>query len=249
MKAQLRFFTNMTINCRGKLLDFTTPKVMGILNVTPDSFFDGGKLNNENDVLKQTEKMLSEGADMLDIGGMSSRPGAEIISEEEELKRVLPPIKNIIHQFPEAILSVDTIHARVAEESLNLGAHIINDISAGRYDAKMIPVVAKYHASFILMHMQGLPADMQKQPHYENVATELMRFFGERITVCKSAGIFDTIIDVGFGFGKNVEHNFTLLRNLKYFAQLNVPIMAGVSRKAMICKVLDVIPTNALNGT
>ena len=249
MKAQLRFFTNMTINCRGKLLDFSIPKIMGILNVTPDSFFDGGKFNNETEVLKQAEKMLNEGVDLLDIGGMSSRPGAEIISEEEELKRVLPHILSIIHRFPDTVISVDTIHSKVAEESLNLGVHIINDISAGRYDANMISIVAKHHAPFILMHMKGLPADMQLLPRYENITAEVMRFLAERITVCQSAGIFDTIIDVGFGFGKNVEHNFTLLRNLKYFEQLNVPILAGVSRKAMICKVLDVSPANALNGT
>lgn len=239
----------MTINCNGQLIDLSIPKVMGILNITPDSFYDGGKYLKPEDVLEQVEKMLNEGADILDIGGMSSRPGAEIIPESEELKRVLPHIKNIKQRFPKAIISVDTIRAKVADECLKTGAHIVNDISAGRFDAEMISVVAKHKAPFVLMHMKGLPADMQKQPHYENVTTEVMDFFAERIAVCRRAGILDTIIDVGFGFGKNVEHNYTLLRNLKYFAQLNLPILAGVSRKSMICKVLGVNPENALNGT
>lgn len=239
----------MTINCRGQLLEFSAPKVMGILNVTPDSFFDGGKFISEKEALHRAEKMLREGASILDIGGMSSRPGAEIISEEEELKRVIPHIKNIVHAFPQAIISVDTIRAKVAHESLAAGAHIINDISAGKFDAEMIAVVAKLHAPFIIMHMQGLPNEMQKQPHYENVVTEVLDFFAERIAVCRNAGIIDLILDVGFGFGKTVEHNYTLLRNLKYFAQLNLPLLAGVSRKSMICKPLNIIPENALNGT
>lgn len=239
----------MTINCKGQLIDLSTPKVMGIINITPDSFYDGGKDSTEGTVLEQAGKMLSEGADMLDIGGMSSRPGAEIISEDEELMRVLPHIKNIVQQFPDAVISIDTIHSKVADESLKAGAHIINDISAGRFDALMIPTVAKHKVPFILMHMQGLPADMQKLPAYQNVTTEVMDFFVERIAACRSAGINDTIIDVGFGFGKSVEHNYTLLHNLKYFAQLNTPILAGVSRKSMICKVLGINPENALNGT
>ncbi len=239
----------MTINCKGQLIDLFTPKVMGILNITPDSFYDGGKYSTEEAVLEQAEKMLREGADMLDIGGMSSRPGAEIIPAEEELQRVLPHIKNIVQQFPDAVISIDTIRSKVADECLRAGAHIINDISAGRFDSEMIPVVAKHKAPFTIMHMQGLPADMQKQPEYKNVTTEIMDFFAERIAVCRKAGILDTVVDVGFGFGKSVEHNYTLLRNLNYFAQLNVPILAGVSRKSMICKILGVNPENALNGT
>jgi dihydropteroate synthase len=248
-KAQFRFFTNMTINCKGQLLDLSIPKVMGIINVTPDSFFDGGKLTNTDAVLQHAERMLTEGADILDIGGMSSRPGAEIISAEEELKRVIAPLKTLVQHFPKAIISVDTIHAKVAEESLQIGAHIINDISAGRFDEGMLSVVSKHRAPFIIMHMKGLPSDMQREPHYENVTTEVMDFFAERIEACSKAGINDTILDPGFGFGKSIAHNYTLLRNLSYFAQLNLPVVAGVSRKGMICKVLGVNPEDALNGT
>ena len=239
----------MTINVRGKLLDLSVPKVMGILNITPDSFYDGGKYSSEEEVLKQAEKMLNEGVDIIDIGGMSSRPGAEIISEEEELKRILPHIKNIVQKFPQAIISVDTIRAKVADESLKTGANIINDISAGRFDAEVIPVVAKHKAPFVIMHMKGMPNNMQQNPQYENVTTEVMDFFAERILVCRKAGISDLILDVGFGFGKTIEHNYTLLRNLKYFSQLNLPVLAGVSRKGMIYKTLCVTAELSLNGT
>ncbi len=239
----------MTINCRGQLLDLSIPKVMGILNITPDSFYDGGKLTNEEDVIKQAEQMLSEGAAILDLGGMSSRPGAEIISEEEELRRVLPHIKNILQKFSEAIISIDTIHATVADESLKAGAHIINDISAGRFDEAMISVVAKHKVPYVIMHMQGLPNNMQQNPYYENVITEVMDFFIDRIAVCRKAGIYDLILDPGFGFGKKIEDNYSLLRNLKYFTQLNLPVLAGISRKSMICKLLDMPPDKALNGT
>ncbi len=239
----------MTINCRGQLLDLSVPKVTGILNITPDSFYDGGKLSTETEVLAKAEQMLNEGAHILDIGGMSSRPGAEIIPEEEELKRVLPHIKNIAQKFPLAILSVDTIRAKVADESLKAGAHIINDISAGRFDKAMIPTVAKHKVPFVIMHMQGLPNNMQQNPNYENVTTEVMDFFAERISVCRKAGIMDLILDPGFGFGKTIEHNYTLLRNLKYFPNLNLPILAGVSRKGMIYKTLGVNAEQALNGT
>jgi dihydropteroate synthase len=248
-KAQFRFFTNMTINCKGQLLDLSVPKVMGIINVTPDSFFDGGKLTNTDAVLQHAERMLNEGADILDLGGMSSRPGAEIISAEEELKRVIAPLKSLVQHFPNAIISVDTIHAKVAEESLGIGAHIINDISAGRFDEGMLSVVSKHRAPFIIMHMKGLPSDMQREPRYENVTTEVMDFFAERIEACRKTGINDTILDPGFGFGKSIAHNYTLLRNLSYFAQLNLPLVAGVSRKGMICKVLGINPEDALNGT
>lgn len=249
----------MTLNCRGKIVDLSTPVVMGILNLTPDSFCDGGRYYGdagsrsgdpaETGILKQVEKLLREGALIIDIGGMSSKPGAEIISEEEELKRVLKPVERILEKFPEVIVSIDTIHARVADECLQRGAHIINDISAGRFDADMISVVAKYKVPFVLMHMQGLPSDMQKNPVYENVITELLDFFAERIKVCRHAGINDLILDVGFGFGKTTEHNFTLLRNLKLFGTFNLPVLAGVSRKGMIYKTIGIKVEDALNGT
>ena len=180
---------------------------------------------------------------------MSSRPGAHIISEHEELNRVLPHVKNIVKQFPRAILSIDTIHATVADECLQAGAHIINDISAARFDARMLPAVAAHRAPFIAMHMQGLPADMQQNPHYQNVTAELMDFFAERIEACTQAGITDVIIDPGFGFGKTLHHNYTLLRNLRYFTQLGVPVLAGISRKAMVYKTLGTHAADALNGT
>lgn len=239
----------MNINAKGKQLNFSSPKVMGILNLTPDSFYDGGKLSSEKEVLQQAEKMLLEGAAILDLGGMSSRPGAEIISAEEELKRVLPAVVSIAKNFPDAVISVDTVHAKVADECLQAGAHIINDISAGRFDKAMVSVVSKHKAPLILMHMQGLPATMQKQPTYTNVVTEVMDFFAERIAACGTAGITDIILDPGFGFGKTVEHNYALLRNLKHFGQFNLPVLAGVSRKSMLCKPLGIKPADALNVT
>ncbi|HLP19375.1 MAG TPA: dihydropteroate synthase [Chitinophagales bacterium] len=239
----------MTINIKGRLLDLSKPIVMGILNVTPDSFYDGGKLTGTDALLQQAEKMLREGATILDIGGMSSRPGAEIIGEDEELERVLPAVKAIVANFPDAIISIDTIRAKVAWQAIQAGAHIVNDISAGRLDDRMIETVATALVPYVIMHMQGLPHTMQQNPEYANVTTEVMDFLAERIAVCQKAGITDIILDPGFGFGKSVEHNYTLLRNLKYFANLNLPVLAGVSRKSMICKPLGVNPDKALNGT
>ena len=239
----------MTINCRGKLIDLSSPKVMGILNITPDSFHDGGKYLNEAHALQQVEKLLAEGADFIDVGGMSSRPGAEIISEEEEIRRVLPVVESIVDKVPEAIISVDTIRSRVAKEALQAGAHIINDISAGRFDQLMMQTLATFNAPYIIMHMQGLPADMQVAPKYNDVVNEVYDFFVDRINACRAVGITDTILDPGFGFGKTVEHNYSLLRSLDYFANLRLPILAGVSRKSMVCKVLGVNADNALNGT
>ena len=239
----------MTINCRGQLLNLSSPTVMGIINLTPDSFFDGGRLGDEEKVLAQVETMLNQGAGIIDIGGMSSRPGAELISAEEELDRILAHVKNIVAKFPKAILSIDTIHAKVADECLQAGAHLINDISAGRYDANMLAVVAKHQAPFVLMHMQGLPSTMQQNPHYENVVNELLDFFAGRISVCREAGITDLILDCGFGFGKTLEHNYTLLRNLPLFSTFRLPMLVGVSRKGMITKTLNIKPEDALNGT
>lgn len=239
----------MTINCRGQLLNLSSPTVMGIINLTPDSFFDGGRLGDEEKVLAQVETMLNQGAGIIDIGGMSSRPGAELISAEEELDRILAHVKNIVAKFPKAILSIDTIHAKVADECLQAGAHLINDISAGRYDANMLAVVAKHQAPFVLMHMQGMPSTMQQNPHYENVVNELLDFFAGRISVCREAGITDLILDCGFGFGKTLEHNYTLLRNLPLFSTFRLPMLVGVSRKGMITKTLNIKPEDALNGT
>ena len=248
-KVELRFFTNMQLLCREKKIFFDSPLIMGILNVTPDSFFDGGTLLSEKHFLQRVEKMLTEGGSILDVGGMSSRPGANIISEQEELKRVLPAVELLVKHFPDAVISVDTIRAKVAHESLLMGAHIINDISAARFDAKMLDTVVKHNAPLILMHMQGLPSSMQQNPQYDDVVNEVFLFFEERIEACKNAGVQQLILDVGFGFGKTVQHNYTLLKNLEKFRKFELPLLAGLSRKSMICKVLNVEPEDALNGT
>jgi len=239
----------MTINCRGKLLDLSSPKIMGILNITPDSFFDGGRFTDEKAILKQVEKMLHEGAHIIDIGSMSTRPGAKMVSAEDEFQRLLAPLESIMEHFPGIIISVDTIHSKTAVKTLEIGAHIINDISSGRMDENMMDTIAVYEAPYIIMHMKGTPSDMQLNPVYEDVVTEVFDFLSERVILCKEAGITDVIIDTGFGFGKSLEHNYTLLRQLKYFGNLNLPVLAGLSRKSMVCKPLKVSPEHALNGT
>ncbi|HWB64315.1 MAG TPA: dihydropteroate synthase [Chitinophagales bacterium] len=239
----------MTIHCREKILDLTIPKIMGILNLTPDSFYDGGKFGDAQEALKHTEKMLSEGAAIIDMGAMSSRSGAAILSGEEELQRLLPVLEAVRKKFPEALISVDTLRAKVAQEALERGAHIINDITAGRFEPEILEVTAHYKAAFVAMHMQGLPATMQKEPYYENVTSEVLAFFEERLNACHEAGIKDVILDVGFGFGKTTEHNYALLDALEQFTQQNAPVLAGLSRKSMICKLLKVNPENALAGT
>ena len=239
-----------TLNCRGHLLDLSRPVVMGILNVTPDSFFDGGHYTGADAALKQAEIMLSEGAAMLDVGGASSRPGAKEVSEVEELERVIPAIEIIKSHFPEAIVSVDTWRAGVAQAAVEAGASIVNDISAGSLDPKLYETVARLDVPYILMHMQGTPGTMQQNPQYEDVVTEVLDFFIGEIKKLRALGIKDIVLDPGFGFGKTVEHNFLLLKNLHVFGHVTgLPVLAGISRKSMICKVLKVKPENALNGT
>ncbi len=242
-------FQHSTLNCKGHLINLETPAVMGILNVTPDSFYDGGKHQQLDEQLQQVEKMLNEGATFIDIGGMSSRPGANIIDEKEELERVLPVIQKIKETFPEALISIDTIQSSVAKRAIEAGASIINDISAGRIDPRMYETVAELGAPYILMHMQGTPQQMQQDPTYKNVALEILDFFIKEIGKLRSHGVKDIIVDPGFGFGKSVEHNYELLNKTHVFKMLEVPILAGISRKSMICKVLKVNPANALNGT
>ncbi len=240
------------INCKGKLLSLDTPQVMAILNVTRDSFYDGGKYLHltEKELLNKVESMLGYGAAIIDIGGMSSRPGAELIDKSEELKRVLPVVKCIMKQFPNCIISVDTLHADIAEQCIIEGASIINDISAGLYDPNMIPTVGRLQIPYIMMHMQGLPNIMQQNPQYENVVKEVLAFFANRLAVCSQYAIKDVILDVGFGFGKTVAHNYSLLKNMGTFRSITgKPLLAGISRKSMICKVLNVNPLDALNGT
>ncbi|MCB0579267.1 MAG: dihydropteroate synthase [Phaeodactylibacter sp.] len=239
----------LTLNCRGFLLSLEQPVVMGILNVTPDSFFDGGKFTREDALLRQVEKMLEEGAGIIDVGGMSSRPGAEAIDVEEELRRVIPAIRAVRKRFPDAILSIDTVRSRVAREAVDAGAAIVNDISAARFDDQMYEETGKLGAPYILMHMQGTPRNMQKQPVYEDVVREVLDFFVAEVDKLRRAGVKDIVLDPGFGFGKTVGHNYQLLKNMHVFQILDYPLLAGLSRKSMINKVLGVSPAGALNGT
>ena len=237
------------LNCRGQLLDITTPVVMGILNLTPDSFYDGGKFNNESNILSQVEKMLEEGASVIDIGAVSTKPKAAEVSQAEELMRLLPALDLIVRHFPNAILSVDTFRSQVAEKAIESGASIINDISARIYDDYMFKTIARLQVPYIMMHIQGTPKTMQENPIYENVTLDIIRFFVKRLGLLRTLGVKDIIIDPGFGFGKTVEHNYELLASLSNFEILNCPVMVGASRKAMINKVLHTKPEDALNGT
>lgn len=239
----------MTINCKGTLLDLNSPKVMGILNITPDSFYDGGMYKDETTILNQTEKMLNDGATFIDIGAYSSRPGAAEVSEEEELKRIVPVVELLIKKFPDIIISIDTFRSKVAKETINLGAALINDISGGNLDSKMYETVAKLKVPYILMHMAGTPKTMQNNPTYEDVTKDLIYFFSDKIDQLHRLNVSDIIIDVGFGFGKTIEHNFQLLRNMSLFQNLDKPILAGLSRKSMLYKTLDITSQEALNAT
>ena len=238
-----------SLNCKGKLLAIDKPLVMGIINTTPDSFYDGSRKQSGESVLKQATKMLTEGADIIDVGGQSTRPGSERISAKEELKRVLPAVEIILKNFPDTIISVDTYQSEVAVELINAGASIINDVSAGNLDSSMIETVAKLQVPYICMHMKGTPQNMQEHADYENVTREVLDFFIQKIDECKRAGINDVIIDPGFGFGKTIAHNFTLLKELLVFKMLEKPIMAGLSRKSTIYKTLGITAEEALNGS
>lgn len=245
----------ITLNCRGRLLNLQKPVVMGILNVTPDSFFDGGRYSGPDAALRQAEKMLSEGAGILDIGGASSRPGAREVSVEEELNRVVPVIRQILAHFPEAFISVDTWRASVAYAAVEAGACIINDISAGRLDPDYFSMLGRLSKEgesvpYILMHMRGEPGTMQQNPVYQDVVQEVLDFFIERVAALHREGVTDIVLDPGFGFGKSVEHNFALLKHLSVFQNvMELPVLAGLSRKSMICRTLGVKPEQALNGT
>ena len=222
---------------------------MGILNVTPDSFYDGGNFNDQAQIVHQVKNMLDQGATFIDIGGYSSRPGAENVSEEEELDRVIPVIKLIVEKFPKALISIDTFRSRVARSAIVSGASIVNDISAGSIDDAMISTVSELKVPYIMMHMQGTPQTMQDQPHYEHIVTEIAAFFEKTLERAACSGIEEIIIDPGFGFGKTVEHNYEILKNLSKLATFGVPVLAGVSRKSMIYKPLNTSPKQALNGT
>ncbi|WP_412476525.1 dihydropteroate synthase [Flavobacterium sp. TBRC 19031] len=239
----------MTINCRGTLIDLTLPKVMGILNITPNSFYDGGKYTNEKQCLAQVEKMLFEGATFIDIGAYSSKPSAEFVSETEEIARLVPAVQLILKHFPEALISVDTFRANVAKAALEAGASIVNDIAAGSLDEQMMQTVAEFQVPYIMMHMKGNPQTMQSLAQYDNVTKEVLFYFSEKIAQARSFGINDLIIDPGFGFAKTIGQNFELLSHLELFERLQLPILVGVSRKSMIYKTLGTTAELALNGT
>ncbi|WP_010228900.1 dihydropteroate synthase [Gillisia marina] len=239
----------MTINCKGTLIDLASPKVMGILNTTPDSFYSESRKTSLKTLLTTAEKMLEKGATFLDIGGYSSRPGADDFSETEEINRVVPAIDAILKNFPESIISIDTFRSNVATEALKTGAAIINDISAGNLDDDMLKVVAEFQVPYIMMHMRGNPQTMKDLNEYKDLAQEIIFYFSEKIRAARDLGIHDIIADPGFGFSKNIAQNFELLSNLKKFESLNVPILAGLSRKSTIYKTLDCSPQEALNGT
>jgi dihydropteroate synthase len=238
------------INTRGKLLDLSVPRVMGILNITPDSFYPGSRYNSEAEIIKAAIRMVEEGADILDVGGYSSRPGAKDISPDDERDRVLKAIRLIRNELPDIIISVDTFRSEVAMEAIEVcGADIINDISGGEADADMFKIVCRLNVPYILMHMKGTPHTMQDNPVYEDVVAEILRWFGERIYKLRLSGLKDIIIDPGFGFGKTSNHNFELLRRLGDFSVTGLPLMVGISRKGMIWKTLEITASEALNGT
>jgi dihydropteroate synthase len=243
------FVKKKSLKIKNNIFEITEPMVMGVLNLTPDSFFDGGQYQNIDEILKKVRLMISEGVDIIDIGGASTRPGATEITEEEEIMRVIEPIEEISKAFPEAIISIDTYRAKVAAKAIMAGADIINDISAGDDDEKMIDTVADLKVPYIIMHKQGKPQNMQANPVYENVVKDILKYFSEKLNQLKLKGISDIIIDPGFGFGKTLEHNYQLLKHLKEFEFFELPILIGVSRKSMINKVLKTKPEDALNGT
>jgi dihydropteroate synthase len=240
---------NLSINCNGKLVDLNTPKVMGVLNITPDSFYDGGRYKDAKSVLNQTEKLISEGATFLDIGAYSSRPGADFISENEELKRIMPVVELIQKNNPDVLISIDSFRAKVIRECVSAGAVISNDISAGKLDPDMIKTVGELGVPYIMMHMRGTPQTMKNHTTYQHLINEIYAYFSKQIELARQHNITDIIIDPGFGFAKTLAQNYELLNQMEFFKNLNCPILTGVSRKSMIYKVLGCTAEEALNGT
>jgi dihydropteroate synthase len=239
----------MTINCKGQLIDLSQPKVMGILNITPNSFFDGGRYSSENEILAKVKKMLAEGATFIDIGAYSSKPSAEFVSEEEELNRIVPVVQLLVKHFPEILISIDTFRSQVAKACIENGAAIINDISAGNLDDKMLEVIAQYNVPYIMMHMRGTPETMQSMTEYEDVVKEVLLYFSKKISEARSLGINDLIVDPGFGFAKTIAQNYEVMQKLELFHSLELPLLIGISRKSMIHKTLGITADEALNGT
>lgn len=239
----------MTINCKGQLIDLKTPKVMGILNVTPDSFFDGGIYKNEADIILQVTKMLDQGATFIDVGAYSSRPNSPFVSQDEELQRIIPIINLLVKTFPNIIISVDTFRSEVAKQTILAGAAIINDISGGFRDEKMLQTIANLNVPYIMMHMRGDAETMQNLTDYNDITNDLILYFSKQINACRELGIIDLIIDPGFGFAKTTEQNFKLLKKLELLQIIDTPLLAGISRKSMIYKTLNTTAKEALNGT
>ena len=240
---------DLSLNCKGQLIDLSTPKVMGILNITPDSFYDGGQFKDSKSILVQTEKLISEGATFVDVGAYSSRPGANFVSENEELHRIIPVVELILKHFPKTLISIDSFRANVIRECVNAGAVISNDISAGHLDDQMMKTIGELGIPYIMMHMRGTPQTMQNLTHYDHLITEIFSYFSEQVQLAKQHKIMDVVIDPGFGFAKTLSQNYELLGKLEFFQNLNCPILCGVSRKSMIYKTLNCLPKEALNGT
>lgn len=245
----MNYLENKTISCGSKVLDLNTPVVMGILNLTPDSFFDGGSYATDEELLNKTATMISDGAAIIDIGAVSTRPGAIVLSAEEEIERLLKPFKLLRRSFPEIIISIDTFRKSVADAAIGEGSDIINDISGGMLDSEMIQFMCSQSAAYVLMHMQGTPESMQQNPYYDDVVNEVDSFFKRQLIPFTNANKNNVILDPGFGFGKTVDHNFKLLDALSLFSSYPYPLLAGVSRKSMINKILGTKPPEALNGT
>lgn len=240
---------SITINVGGRLVSFDEPQVMGILNVTPDSFFATSRCRSEGEIRQRVCQIRQEGATMVDIGAYSSRPGAEYVSKDEELRRLLPAIDIVREEWPEAVVSVDTFRAEVARKAVEAGADIVNDISGGEMDREMFSAVSELHVPYILMHMQGTPKDMQVEPKYENLMCEVFRSLGERVEALHEMGVADIILDPGFGFGKTMTQNYGMMARLEEFRLLGCPLLVGVSRKSMIYRLLNTMPEESLNGT
>ncbi len=240
---------NMTINCKGHLVDLSSPKVMGIINITPDSFYDGGLYNSKKTILTQIEKMLNEGATFIDIGAYSSRPTAKHISEDEELKRILPIVDLILKAFPKSLLSIDTFRSSVAKQCIEAGVCMINDISAGQLVENMMATIADLNVPYVMMHLKGTPQTMHQHTDYDNLLKDILFYFSERITEARKLGITDLIIDPGFGFAKDLNQNYELLNKLELLKMIELPILVGLSRKSMIYKTLDASAKESLNGT
>lgn len=243
------FYKNHVLQFHGRQLDLSSPRIMGILNLTPDSFYDGGKYISEKDILLRVENLIEEGVDIIDVGAASTRPGAELIPFEEELSRLIHPLEQIRKKFPEAIISVDTYSSGVAKATVEAGADMINDVSGGSFDPKMFKTAGSLNVPYVLMHIKGSPKDMQREPYYKDVVKEVISYFESKIEEAKLAGIKQLVLDPGFGFGKTTEHNFRILNELKTLCGLGLPLLIGVSRKGMINKVLGTSPNQSLNGT